>query len=130
MAVGCARTGYLADADPRFDHTWIVAEITVEGDPVELGSANILVDIDTRLTSVTVETGCRTLLGSYTLADDGQAGFTLPGSTGDCDGVEPWLSELDGTFLIAVSAVDAWTITDDRLELDGPGGSLVLERAV
>ncbi len=128
-AVGCSRTGYLADPDGRFDATWIVEDMTAEGDPVDLESANILVDIDTRIAAVTVETGCRTLLGSYTLADDGRAGFTLPGTKGDCGGAEPWLADLDATFLTAVSTVDSWTISGDRLELAGPDTSLVLERA-
>ncbi len=129
MAASCSRTGYLAEPDPEFDGVWVVTSIELDGRPVELGSGNIVIDIDTSVAEVQAATGCRLLLGSFTFLDDGRSGFTLPGGTKPrCDDDEErWLIDLDQAFAEAIGGVEAWSGSGDELVLTGPESELVLE---
>ncbi|MEZ5225301.1 MAG: META domain-containing protein [Acidimicrobiales bacterium] len=131
LGAGCARTGYAAEPDPVFDATWTVESMVIDGEPVDLASDVIVVDIDTSLASVEAATGCRTLFGSFTFLDDGRAGFTLPGGTKPAcdDDTEPWLLAIDRSFASAIGAVETWSTSGDELTLSGPDSELVLLRA-
>ncbi len=131
LATGCSRSGYLAEPTPAFDAVWTVDAIELEGAEIPLDAGLILIDIDTSLASVEAATGCRRLFGSFTLLDDGRAGFTLPGGTKPAcdDDEEPWLIELDVAFDAAISQVDSWSWGNDSLVLTGPDAELLLVRA-
>lgn len=128
VTAACSRQGYRAEPDERFDRVWTVESLTVDDSPYDLGAGLVVVDIDTRQASVQIETGCRTLLGSFSLLDDGRAGFSLPGSDRDgCgDDIEPWLAELDATLGATLEAVDRWDRRDGRLVLSNDRAEVVL----
>ena len=131
LASSCSRSGYLAEPTPRFDAVWTVDAIELDGVDIPFEAGLVLVDIDTSLASVEAATGCRRLFGSFTLLDDGRAGFTLPGGTKPAcdDDEEPWLVELDEAFDVAIGQVDSWSGGGDSLVLTGPDAELLLVRA-
>ncbi len=132
LAGGCSRTGYLAEPDPRFDGVWTLSALVVDGEPVDLGPGLVVLDIDTSTSALRVETGCRTLLGSFSFLDDGRAGFTLPGGTEPrCNGdAEAPIAALDQAFLDAITAVDSWGRADgELLTLSGPDDEVVLRQS-
>jgi heat shock protein HslJ len=109
-------------ADPRFEGTFVVSELTVDGEVLAIDLLPT-VAIDTVFGRLTVEPGCNTFFGSYTLAEDGEASFTIAGGTGrDC----PDLADQEEAVVAALRNVTSWTETDDGFRFDGADRSLTI----
>jgi hypothetical protein len=110
-------------ADPRFDGVFEITELAVDGSPVSLVEGPTL-EIETTFGGLTVRPGCNTHLGSFTLADDGVASFTVTGGSDlGCDDLGPQ----EQAVLAALAAVDTWTEIDGGFRFDGPGASITVQ---
>lgn len=133
-----------ADPVPSFlDGVWSVDRVEVgSGGDGSVAALVQLVAFDTIAASVEATTGCRRLLGSYTVEADpidgaapprdgssrapegGSATFTLPGrSTEDCPEEDDRAAD---AFTELLEQVERWSREGDRLVLEGPRGSVTL----
>lgn len=115
---GSVITDRVQVADARFEGDFQVTSVTVSGEPVELISVP-LVTIETVFGGLTVKPGCNTFFGSFTLADDGLASFTVGGGSDDgCDE----LGDQEDAVVEVLGSVTSWTEVDDGFRFDGPDG--------
>ncbi len=116
-------------ADAELTGIYVVERLVGQPGPME-PAVTPVIEIDTRFGDLTVEPGCNTFLGSFTLDDDGTASFTVTGGTKKAcpdlaaDGVDQ-----DRFVLDALAAVDRWSRDGDGLLLTGPDAELVLRPA-
>lgn len=128
LLAGACGTSEL-DVEPTFDGVWIVAELTVGGESVDLDgpeAADLVVEIDTGEAALRGRTGCGRFFGSYTLsgADEqpdgpGSASFTVPSPqpTADCVGAD----RAAHTALVdGLETVTQWRRDEDSLLLEDP----------
>ncbi len=107
-------------ADARFDGTFDITELLVDGSSVAL-EQRPMIEIDAEFGGLTVLAGCNTSFGSFSLDEDGRASFTVTGGTeNDCGP----LADQETAILAALAAVDQWSETDDGFRLDGPSVSV------
>ncbi len=108
-------------ADQRFDGEFVAISVTVDGQPVTL-LTDPLVIIETEFGSLTINPGCNSYFGSFTLAEDGTASFTVAGgSTQDCGE----LTRQEDAVLAAIAGVESWTATDRGFRFDGRDGDAI-----
>lgn len=133
MAVaGCGSAGDLDDgptapvddgprvADARFDGRFDIVDLVVDQDPFSLAQQPTI-EIEAQFGGLTVLPGCNTYFGSFTLAEDGRASFTVTGGSGqDCGP----LADQEAAVLAALDAVDQWVEADAGFRLSGGGSSL------
>lgn len=111
-------------ADPRFEGRFVITEVDV-GNDIETFDLMPVIAIETVFGGLTVEPGCNTHFGSFTLDDDGTASFTVAGDTGrDCGE----LAAQETLVIDTLTSVESWAEGPDGFRLDGPAGSLVIER--
>lgn len=114
---GPGRTGPTV-ADARFDGAFLVASVTVDGTDFELRDTAAL-QIDAEFGDLTVRPGCNVYFGSFTLAADGRASFTVAGgSDQDCGG----LTDQEDAVLRALRAAESWAEVTGGFRFDGDGG--------
>ena len=112
-------------ADARFDGRFTVIGLDFADGPVEPALAPVIT-IETEFGALTVEPGCNTYYGSFSLLDDGSASFTVTGgSNRDC----PDLADQEQAVLAVLDAVDGWAESGETLVLAGPDGRLELTRS-
>ncbi len=119
--------GYPTIASPDFHATFEVTGSTIGGREVELEAASTRqMAFDVVTGEARVDLGCDRRLGSFTLADDGQASITLTGRQA-VDPCPP--SEVDDALWELIDRVERWEQTADGLRLVAAGGDdLVLTR--
>ena len=83
-------------------------------------------DFDTEFGGLAIDTPCGTLLGSFSLLDDGRAGLTLAGQAPQpCTET----AQQDLAVLTAVLAeVSSWTESGGDFELRGQADGVILSR--
>ncbi len=113
------------DVVDRFDGTYVVERLEIDGAAIDVGSPPPVIEIDTATATVRGRTTCRLFLGSYTLTDtpdgEGEASFTLPGlGPEDCDGTE---ADLEAALLDVLEGVERWRADGADLELFSLDGS-------
>ena len=109
-------------ADRRFDGTFDIVELTIGGSTLA-PAGNPTLEIETRFGGLTVADACNRWFGSFTLAEDGAASFTVTGGTElDCGE----LATDEETVLAALAAVETWTAVDGGFRFDGPAASLMV----
>lgn len=112
-------------ADVRFDGEFVVTALTSNDQEVALPVAP-LVGFETEFGALTVNPGCNTYFGSFTLAEDGVASFTIAGgSSQDCGD----LDEQEELVLAALRGVTSWTEAPDGFVFEGPNSSVTAIRA-
>jgi heat shock protein HslJ len=138
LAVGLAACGAAEDPDPdqpttniddrgprvadqRFDGLFLITEAVVGGEPIPL-EAVASINFETEFGGLVVEPGCNRYFGSFSLAEDGNASFTVAGgSQNSCDGLE----QQDRGVLTALGRVTEWTELGDGFRFDGPSGDSI-----
>lgn len=102
---------------------YTVDEATDSSGPIELGEPPT-VSIDTEFGTLRIDAGCNDHFGSFTLAGNGLASFTLAGQTDTtCDAA----TEMSEKRLIAAFAqIDSWSMNGQLVELDGDQTALIL----
>ncbi len=127
LAAGCGSSeldpdaGSVGDgprvAHPRFDGDFEVVAISVDGRAVEVDQRPT-VQIEAEFGGLTVLPGCNTYFGSFTLAEDGTASFTVTGGTElDCGD----LADQEEAVLAALAGATSWVEVDGGFRFDGPG---------
>lgn len=112
-------------ADARFDGEFVATTLARNGQEVPLTVAPIVI-FETRFGALTVNPGCNTYFGSFTLAEDGGASFTIAGgSRQDCGD----LNEQEELLLSALRGAASWVAVDDGFTFDGANGSVTVIRA-
>lgn len=107
-------------ADARFDGRFDIVEVVVDEDPIAL-TQQPTIEIEAQFGGLTVLPGCNTYFGSFTLAEDGRASFTVTGgSEQDCGP----LDDQEAAVLAVLGAVDQWVEADTGFRLSGAGSSL------
>jgi hypothetical protein len=107
-------------ADARFDGRFDIVDLVVDQEPVSL-TQQPTIEIETQFGALTVLPGCNTYFGSFTLASDGRASFTVTGGSGqDCGP----LDDQEAAVLAALDAVDQWVEADTGFRFSGGGSSL------
>jgi len=102
-------------ADARFDGTFEIVELIVDGDAVALDQRPTI-EIEAEFGGLTVMSGCNTSFGSFSLDEDGRASFTVTGGTeADCGP----LADQETAILAALAAVDQWSEADEGFRFDG-----------
>jgi len=111
-----------AVADARFDGLFAVNTMIIEGRSETLAGP-VVFEIDAEFGALAIETGCGTLLGSFTLLDGGRAGMTIAGrSTQTCD------QEAENQvvrLLSALGRVDAWVDNGSGFDLTSFGDDTI-----
>lgn len=105
-------------AHARFEGDFTIAAVTIDGRPLALTTAPAII-FETVFGGLTVKPGCNTYFGSFTLAEDGSASFTVGGgSSQDCGR----LDAQEEAILGALAEVSAWSTVDGGFRFDGPSG--------
>ncbi len=112
-------------ADARFDGDFRIESVSLDGRAIELVQGPRLT-IETVFGGLTVEPGCNTYFGSFTLAEDGTASFTVAGgSTEPCAELE----RQEQAVLAALREATSWSEIDGGFRFDGNAGhSLTIVR--
>jgi hypothetical protein len=109
-------------ADDRFDGEFAITDVVVDGvarPPVQRPS----LAIEARFGGLTVNPGCNTYLGSFTLTEDGRASFTVTGGSDlDCGD----LTAQEEAVLSALDGATDWAEIDGGFRFDGPATSLTV----
>jgi hypothetical protein len=108
-----------ATVNGRFD---VVDAIDGDG-PIPLdGPVPPMVSIDVVNGELRIEPDCNLYLGSFTLAGDGSASFTIAGGTREpC----PSGPDLERRLLDLFTTVDRWAESSDGVELSGPDSARI-----
>lgn len=116
----------VAVADARLGGSYTVASMTVD-EQSETPVVPVTFQIDADYGELVVDTGCNTLLGSFSLLGDGRAGVTLAG--GSSLSCTDTAQQQESTLLATLAGVDSWSETAAGLALHAPGGDeIVLAR--
>jgi hypothetical protein len=109
-------------ASDRFNGLFAVSELRLDGGRQEpLGP--IVFEVDTEYGSLSIETPCGTLLGSFTLFDSGEASITIAGrSTMACPGAT---EAQTGRLLSVLGEVSAWEDNEHGFDLVTPTGDTI-----
>lgn len=117
----CGASGYRAEEDARFDGAWELISLEPSHD-----HGRVMMTFDTTVMNVQVTTTCRSLLGSYTLSDDGTAGLSLPGGTTSvCSGTN---DRRDQELALMLESVQRWEQIGDTLILHTSHADLRFDR--
>jgi heat shock protein HslJ len=109
-------------AASRFDGAFAVSALTVEGTEAPL-RVPIRIELDSVYGQLTIDTGCNTKLGSFSIFDDGRAGFTVAGGSQLTCTAGPERQEAQ--LLAVLGEVTSWTESGDGLVLVSQGGDEV-----
>lgn len=108
-------------ADVRFDGLFQVTAVTIDGGEIELISVPVI-EIESQFGGLEVMPGCNTYFGSFTLAEDGAASFTIPGgSSSACDE----LGDQERAVLAGLAAAVRWEETDTGFRFVADNGDQV-----
>lgn len=132
---GCAADGSDGDqagakggeprvADARFEGDFEIANISRDGQQIALSTAATL-NFETVYGGLTVDPGCNTYFGSFTLEEDGTASITIAGGSREVCGA---LDTQELVVLQALAAVTAWIETDSGFRFTGQDQSFELVR--
>lgn len=109
-------------AHPRFEGDFTIDAVELDGSATELVQQP-RVTIETRFGGLTVQPGCNTYFGAFTLDEDGTASFTVTGGTDlDCGD----LADQEAVVLAALDGATSWTPVDGGFRFDGPTSSLTI----
>ena len=107
-------------AHPRFDGEFTIVELSLDGGRVGLDQRPSL-QIETEFGGLTVMPGCNTYFGSFTLAEDGSASFTVTGGSElDCGP----LTDQEAAVLAALDQATAWSEGPGGFRFEGPTGAI------
>ena len=112
--------GYPTIASADFQGTFEIVGATIAGQPLELVTISTRqIDFDVVTGAATVDLGCERRLGSFTLADDGQASITLTGRI-EIEPCSP--SDVDDSLVELIDRIERWEPTDGGFRLVAAGG--------
>lgn len=108
------------------DGLYLLSALSVDGAD-EFRGTPAVIEAEGELAALKIDTGCGTQFGSFSLFDDGTAGFTIAGgSTVECDATQ---AEQERQLLNLLAEVDQWSIEGDLVRLSTPtGDSLSMTR--
>ncbi len=122
VLAACGETAPSLTEGDAIEGTWRLSSFSTSAG--ELDDAELVMEIDLGAASISADTICHTVLGSFSVDDDGALSFTIPGTTNQpCDDDQ---QALEDEIVEGLEAVTTWRRQGDQLTLAGPD-QLVLE---